>query len=232
MKSIYTFYIDESEEVSTLNEMLQGCEGCSAQERAKEYGIPLKIAQKCGMKTAPAELADFVHQTYLKKKSALSQALQYHQTYWADEGQRHLEKVAKIMGQKLPAFRVRLDLFCSGTSDWAGTNISVQAFAYKTNPSAWYASILWETILAITFQKIRQKYSKKQLSDAVVWAVSEMTSCAMINCEFPITWNIGYTQLFPHQKHILQLYRYTADFSDFLNQLIDYFASLKSKITL
>ncbi len=226
----YAFYIDEGEEISTLNEMLLGAGGCSSEDRAKEYGIPVAIAQKCQKGKIPSELTDFVRQGYLKNKPALDEALQFHYDYWTGKGQQHLQKISTVMGQKIPDFRVRLDLFCSGTSDWVGTNISIQAFEYKNNPSAWYFSVLWETILAITFQKIRQKYTPEQFSDSLVWAVSEMTSCAIINTEFPVIWNIGYAQLFPHQQKVIQLYQQRRSFHQFIESVLQYFIPFSDKI--
>ncbi len=225
----YTFYIDEAAEIATLNEMLSDGGGCSVLERANQYNIPVEIAQKCKSEKIPSELTDFVHREYVKSKSTLYEAIKYHQNYWDGVGQKHLKKISKIMGQKIPHFRVRLDLFCTGTSDWYGTDISIKAFEYKYNPSVWYSTILWETILAMTFQKIRQKYPSEKFSDNVLWMVSEMTSCAIINSEFPIVWRIGYPQLLPHQEQVIQFYKNKKTFSDFLEKLLGYFSSLDIK---
>lgn len=232
MQYIYTFYINESEEIKTLNEMLQEAEGISDTSRAQEYHIPLEIAQKCQKDFPPKELIDFVHNAYLSRQKELEEALDFYNHYWTGEGQKHLEKIAQIMDQKIPPFRVRLDLFCSGTSDWFGTNISIHAFDYKLNSSAWYATLLWETILALTFHQIRSKYPKEDLPDNIVWAISEMTSCAIINCDFPVIWKMGYTQLFPHQENIMTLYKSKQNFSDFLEKMITYLRPLKNQITI
>ena len=81
--------------------------------------------------------------------------------------------------------------------------------------------------MALTFQRIRKKYTKKIYSDEVVWAVSEMTSCAIINTDFNVRWKIGYRLLAPHQDKVMEIYRNRKNFSDFLKQMLVYFNKQK-----
>ena len=43
---MYSFYINKQEEINVLNEMLVGEAGCTKEDRALQYHIPLEIAQK------------------------------------------------------------------------------------------------------------------------------------------------------------------------------------------
>ncbi|MBQ4471774.1 MAG: hypothetical protein II942_00795 [Alphaproteobacteria bacterium] len=221
---MYTFYVNKQEEINTLNEMLVGEAGCTKAERAKQYHIPLKIAEKCmGEKAPPKELVDFVNEAYEKGKKDLEKSLAFHNDFWHKNGNECCEKLHQLMEQKIPEFRVRLQALCDGISDWEGTNIAINAFQYLNKNMAWHAILIWETILALTFQRIRKKYPEKIYSDEIVWAVSEMTSCAIINTDFNVCWNIGYRSLAPHQDKVLEIYKNRKNFSEFLETMLDYF---------
>ena len=204
---MYSFYVSKQEEIRILNEMLVGVEVCTKEERAKQYHIPLEIAQKCQeQKEPPKELIDFVNKAYQEKAADLQKAVTVHRDFWHKNGAKIRKILSELLEQKIPHFNVLLSVLCAGISDWEGTNISVNAFSYQ-NCSAWYSIVLWETILALTFQRIRKKYSQKIYSDEVVWAVAEMTSCAIINTDFDVTWNIGYRLLTPHQEKVIKTYK-------------------------
>ena len=221
---MYSLYINKQEEINILNEMLVGEAGCTKEDRAKQYHIPLKIAQKCiGQKEAPKELVDFVNKTYQEKEKDLEKALAFHTDFWNRNGNKCREKLTKLMEQEIPDFRVRLQTLCDGISDWEGTNIAVNAFQYLDKDIAWDAVLIWETVLGLTFQRIRKKYPKEIYSDEIVWAVAEMTSCAIINTDFNVTWNIGYRLLAPHQEKVITLYKGRKNFPDFLEKMLDYF---------
>jgi len=220
---MYSFYINQKEEITVLNDMLADGGGCSITERAKQYHIPLEIARKCNKKKVPQELVDYVKKMYQEKKNDLEKALKFHTNFWERNGENLKEKLMKLMEQEIPIFRVRLQVLCDGISDWEGTNIAINAFQYLNQKIAWDAVVIWETILALTFQRIRTKYSKEIYSDEVVWAVAEMSACALINTEFDVTWNIGYRQLAPHQGHIVRLYKSRKNFSEFLENQLLYF---------
>lgn len=223
---MYSFYLNQQEEIDILNDMLSGWSGCTVAERAKQYHVPMKIATKCSKKRIPQELIDYVQKTYQKKEKDLEKALTFHKDFWHRNGDKCQQKLSKLMEQEIPPFRVRLQALCDGISDWEGTNIAINAFQYLNKNIAWEAVVLWETILALTFQRIRKKYSQEIYSDEIVWAVSELTACAIINTDFNVTWKIGYCQLAPHQEKIIQLYKSRKNFSDFLKKTLTY---LKSK---
>ena len=221
---MYSFYISKQEEINVLNEMLVGKAGCTKEDRSKQYHVPLEIAQKCiGQKEPPKELVDFVNKTYQEKAMDLEKALSFHVNFWARNGNKCRKKLTKLMEQEIPEFHVRLQALCDGISDWEGTNIAINAFQYLDKNIAWDAIVIWETILALTFQRIRKKYSKEIYSDEVVWAVAEMTSCAIINADFDVVWNIGYRLLAPHQEKVIKLYKNRKNFPDFLEKMLDYF---------
>ena len=220
---MYSFYINQKEEIDILNDMLADGGGCSIAERANQYHIPLEIARKCDKEKVPKELIEFVKKSYTEKEKELELALSFHTDFWNRNGQKLKEKLTKWMEQDVPPFRVRLQVLCDGISDWEGTNIAINAFQYLNKEIAWEMVVIWETILALTFQKIRAKYPKQIYSDEIVWAVSEMTACAIINTEFDVTWNIGYRQLANHQEHIIQFYKGRKNFSDFLENQLLYF---------
>ena len=221
---MYSFYINKQEEIHILNEMLVGEAGCTKEDRAKQYHIPLEIAQKCvGQKEPPRELVDFVSKAYQEKEKDLENAQAFQTDFWGRNGENCRKKLSTLMEQKIPNFRVRLQALCDGISDWNGTNVAINAFQYLDKHIAWDAILIWETILALTFQRIRKKYSKEIYPDEVVWAVSEMTSCAIINTDFDITWNIGYRLLAPHQENVMEIYKSRKNFADFLEKMLDYF---------
>ena len=202
--------------------MLVGEAGCTKEERAKQYHVPLEIAKKCiGQKEPPKDLVDFVGKAY--QQSDLEKAFAFHVDFWNRNGNKCREKLSKLMEQKIPDFRVRLQVLCDGISDWEGTNIAINAFQYLNKNIAWDAVLIWETILALTFQRIRKKYPKEIYSDEIVWAVSEMTSCAIINTDFNVIWKIGYHLLAPHQEKVIELYKNRKNFSDFLEKMLNYF---------
>ena len=212
---MYIFYLNQQEEISVLNDMLSGWSGCSVAERAEQYHIPLEIAVKCHKKI-PQELIDYVQKTYQKKEKDLEKALAFHTDFWNRNGDECQQKLSKLMEQEIPPFRVRLQALCDGISEWEGTNIAINAFQYLEKNIAWETIIVWETILALTFQRIRKKYSKEIYSDDIVWAVSELTACAIINTDFHVVWHIGYSQLAPHQERVIELYKTRKNFPDFL----------------
>ena len=221
---MYTFYLDKQEEINILNEMLAGETGCTKEDRAKQYHIPLEIAQKCvGQKEPPKELVDFVDKTYQRKEKDLEKSLAFHRDFWNKNGNNYREKLHQLMEQEIPEFRVRLQALCDGISDWEGTNVAINAFQYLEENIAWDAILIWETILALTFQRIRKQYPKEIYSDEIVWAVAEMTSCAVINTDFNVSWKIGYRLLAPHQDNVLKIYRNRKNFSEFLEKMLDYF---------
>ena len=220
---MYTFYLDQKEEITVLNKMLSGWSGCTVAERAEQYHIPLKIAEKCSKEKIPQELIDYVQKTYQEKKKDLEKALTFHTDFWNRNSAKCQEKLIKLMEQEIPPFRVRLQVLCDGISDWMGTNVAINAFEYLNGNPVWYTTLLWETILAVTFQRIRRKYSKTIYADNIVWAVSEMSACAIINTDFNTVWNIGYRQLFPHQEKVMQFYKNRKNFSDFLEKQLSYF---------
>ena len=57
----------------------------------------------------------------------------------------------------------------------------------------------------------------------MVWAVAEMSSCAVINTDFNVNWKIGYQQLAPHQEKIMEFYKGKENFTDFLEIMLGYF---------
>ncbi len=221
---MYTFYLSKQEEINILNEMLSGETGCTKEGRAEQYHIPLAIAQKCtGQKDPPKELVNFVNKVYQEKGKDLEKSLVFHSDFWGENGDRCCKKLHQLMDQKIPEFRVRLQVLCDGISDWEGTNVAINAFQYLDKSIAWDAILIWETILSLTFQRIRKKYPRKIYSDEIVWAVAEMTSCAIINTDFNVNWKIGYLQLAPHQDKVLEIYKGRKDFPDFLEKMLDYF---------
>ena len=221
---MYTFYLDKQEEINVLNEMLVGEAGCTKEDRANQYHVPLKIALKCtGQKEPPKELVNFVNKAYQEKGKDLEKSLAFHRDFWNKNGDRCCQKLHQLMKQKIPEFHVRLQVLCDGISDWEGTNIAINAFQYLEKNVAWEAILIWETILALTFQRIRKKYPKEIYSDEIVWAVSEMTSCSLINTDFNVTWKIGYQQLSPHQDKVMEIYKTRKNFPEFLEKMLDYF---------
>ena len=220
---MYSFYTNQKEEITVLNDMLADGSGCTVAERAKQYHIPLEIARKCSKKKIPQKLVDYVKKMYQEKEKDLEKALKFHTIFWERNGQELKEKLTRLMEQDIPPFRVRLQVLCDGISDWEGTNIAINAFQYLNKEIAWDAVVIWETILALTFQRIRTKYPKGVYSDEIVLAVAEMSACAIINSEFDYTWHIGYRQLAPHQEHIIQLYKTRKNFSEFLEKQLIYF---------
>lgn len=223
---MYTFYVNKQEEINILNKMLVGQAGCTKEDRAKQYHIPLEIAQKCmGQKDPPNELVDFINQTYQEKRKDLEISLAFHNDFWDRNGDKCRQKLHELMDQEIPEFRVRLQVLCDGISDWEGTNVAINAFQYLDKNIAWYATatLIWETILALTFQRIRKQYSKEIYSDEIVWAVAEMTSCVLINTDFNVSWKIGYYLLAPHQDNIMELYKNRKNFSEFLENTLNYF---------
>ena len=52
---MYSFYINQKEEIDILNDMLADGGGCSIVERANQYHIPLEIACKCDKEKVPKE---------------------------------------------------------------------------------------------------------------------------------------------------------------------------------
>lgn len=225
---MYSFYINKQEEINILNEMLVGEAGCTKEDRARQYHVPLEVAQKCvGQKDPPKELIDFVNKAYQEKEKDLEKALAFHIDFWGRNGNKCRQKLSTLMEQEIPDFRVRLQVLCDGISDWEGTNVAINAFQYLNKNIAWDAILIWETILALTFQRIRKKYSKEIYSDEVVWAVSEMTSCAIINTDFDVTWNIGYRLLAPHQENVIKMYKSRKNFTDFLEKMLAYFKDKK-----
>ena len=220
---MYSFYINPKEEIDVLNDMMSDGSGCTVAERAEQYSIPLEIAHKCNKKEVPPELIDYVQRAYTEKKKELKEAISFHTDFWGRNGQTLKEKLMKLMEQDIPSFRVRLQVLCDGISDWEGTNIAINAFQYLNKEIAWDAVVIWETILALTFQRVRSKYPKEIYSDEIVWAVAEMSACAFINSEFDYTWHIGYRQLAPHQEHIIHLYKTKNNFSEFLEKQLIYF---------
>ena len=225
---MYSFYLNEQEEMNILNKMLSGESGCSKEERAKQYHVPLEIAKRCSdPKRVPQELIDFVHKMHQEKTEDLKKSLSFHIDFWKRNGEKCHNMLNQLMEQEIPGFRVRLDTLCGGISDWVGTNVSINAFEYLNGNPVWYSTLVWETILALTFHRIRQKYTEKIYSDEIVWAVSEMTSCALINADFNVDWQIGYSQLFPHQETVIQMYKNRQNFTDFLEQILLYFKDKK-----
>ena len=221
---MYTFYVNKQEEINVLNEMLVGEAGCTKADRAQQYHIPLEIAQKCtGQKKPPKELVDFVNDAYEKKEKDLEKSLAFHNDFWGKRGDVCREKLHQLMEQEIPEFRVRLQVLCDGISDWKGTNVAINAFQYLNKNMAWDALLIWETILAVTFQRIRKKYRKDIYSDEIVWAVAEMTACAIINTDFDVRWKIGYRQLAPHQDKVLEIYKNRQNFPEFLERMLAYF---------
>ena len=220
---MYTFYLNKQEEINILNEMFLSSES-TKEERAQQYRIPLEIAQKCmGQKNAPKELVDFINEAYQGKEKDLEKSLAFHRDFWNRNGDKCRKKLRELMKQEIPDFRVRLQVLCDGISDWEGTNVAINAFQYLNENIAWSAVLVWETILALTFQRIRQKYSKETYSDEIVWAVSEMTSCAIVNTDFDVNWKIGYRQLATHQDNVLEIYKNRKNFSEFLEKMLNYF---------
>ncbi len=219
---MYSFYLNKQEEIDILNRMLSDGSGCTVAERAEQYHIPLDIAQKCNKEKVPQELIDYVDKTYVEKEKDLEKSLAFHINF-CNQNKDKWEMIAHLMERKVPTFRVRLQPLCDGISDWEGTNIAINAFEYLNGHPAWYATLIWETILALTFHRIRQKYSKDVYSDDTVWAVSEMTSCAIINTDFHVLWNIGYRQLAPHQEKVLKMYHARKNFNTFLEEMLNYF---------
>ena len=220
---MYSFYINKEEEISTLNKMLSGWSGCTIDERSEQYHIPLEIAVKCHKEKAPQELIDYVQKIYQEKETDLKQALAFHTDFWNRNSNECQQKLAELMEQDIPLFRVRLQALCGGISDWEGTNVAISAFEYLNGNPVWYSTLVWETILALTFQRIRKKYSKEIYSDNTVWAVSEMSACSLINTDFNVSWKIGYSQLAPHQEKIIRLYKTRKNFLDFLEKQLAYF---------
>lgn len=219
---MYSFYLNKQEEIDILNHMLSDGGGCSVAERAEQYHIPLNIAQKCSKEKVPQELIEYVNKVYQEKENDLKKSLVFH-TDFCSKNKDKWQMIAQSMEQEVPIFRVRLQSLCGGISNWEGTNIAINAFEYLNGHPAWYATLIWETILALTFHRIRQKYLKDVYSDNTVWAVSEMTSCAIINTDFHILWDIGYRQLAPHQKKVLNMYHSKKSFNTFLEEMLDYF---------
>ena len=221
---MYTFYLNKQEEINVLNEMLVGETGCTKEDRAIQYHIPLEIAQKCmGQKEPPKELVNFVNEAYQKKENDLEKSLAFHNDFWNKNGDKCCQKLHQLMEQEIPEFRVRLQVLCDGISDWEGTNVAINAFQYLDKNIAWDAILIWETILALTFQRIRKKYPQEIYSDEIVWAVAEMTSCAIINTDFNVRWKIGYRLLAPHQDRVLEIYKNRKNFPEFLEKMLDYF---------
>ena len=221
---MYSFYLNKQEEINILNKMLSDGGGCTVTERAEQYHIPLEIAQKCKKAKTPKELVDYVNKIYQEKAEDLEKSLVFHAGFWNRNKAECEQILSSIMQQKIPSFRVRLQPLCDGISDWEGTNVAINAFEYLNGNPVWYSTLIWETILALTFVRIRKKYSNKIYPDETVWAVSEMTSCAIINTDFKVNWKIGYRQLAPHQDKVLQIYHDRKDFSCFLKEMLTYFS--------
>lgn len=221
---MYSFYLNEDEEIQTLNKMLADGGVCSVSQRAEQYHIPFDIARKCSKEKVPCELIDFIKKCYQERHEGLEKALTFHLDFWNRNSPECQRKLNKIMQQDIPEFNVRLNVKCGGISDWVGTNLAINAFDYLSQNPVWYSTLIWETILALSFQRIRHKYPCSVYNDATVWAVSEMSACAIINQEFNVCWNIGYDQLAPHQANVIQYYQDKKDFTDFLEKLLKYFA--------
>ncbi|MCQ2581406.1 MAG: hypothetical protein MJ170_00285 [Alphaproteobacteria bacterium] len=230
MKKLFKFYIDEKNEYNDLFGMITGdTDITNSVNRAAQYAIPLNIAQD---KTGTL-LKQFLHDKYKTYSQELKQALCFHKSYISKNNKHIYQQLKLAFNHDIPQYSVRLNMQIAGMSDWYGTDISIYAFDYvsKWKENNMLLSLIWETALSQTFIDIRKKYTKKQICDKKVWAISELTAIAIWKKYFSeYDWNsvnVGYPELIKHQTKISKLYETGNGFDTYLDNAVKLFKQIK-----
>ena len=229
-KKLFKFYTNESEEFDTLRNLVL-CQNDASHtiNRAEQYGIPCDIIKD---KTGKL-LKLFLHYKYKSLKKEHKQALRFHKSIISKKSSQIQQVLMAIFDHDIPQYNVRLNVQVNGTSDWYGTNISINAFSYlmRYKENHTLLSLVWETALSQTFIDIRKKYSERQISNKKVWAISELTAVAIWKNEFSkYDWNgvnVGYFELLPYQDKITKLYKSRKNFDEFLDSAVKLFKNIK-----
>ncbi|MDR2902739.1 MAG: hypothetical protein LBU87_06530 [Lactobacillales bacterium] len=223
---LFKFYTDEAGEYDILKNMLSGWSGSTVAQRARQYGIPMDIARTCKKTKECPLLKEYLRQGYKTYAVELKQSLAFYTAYWKKREKEIRALLEKIFETKVPLYTVRLNVQCDGTSNWYGTDISINAFSYLFPNKNWHAcSVLWEMVLSLTFMAVRRLFPASELPDEQVWGIAELTAIAFIQVDFEkgSDWTISYKELEPHRRKVRRIYQRRKNWDDYLHQVIRYF---------
>ncbi len=172
------------------------------------------------------KLENFLEETYLTNLSILNQAKQHFEKIWSEKGNYYFDVLNTFFKEKIPTYRVLIAYYLDVISNWQEPNIVVNYQTFqKENPLYHIYGVLFEITLSQIFIKTRELKTKQELSDTLLWGISELSACAILNTKYPEFKNstlTGYENLDNHAKTFIEIAKKTSNFNNFITQIFTF----------
>lgn len=200
--------------------------GACLEERVQQYHFSLSLARD--MYNEPRhkwdeKLENFLDCAYATNLSLLTKAKQHFEKIWQEKGYYYFGILNSFFETKIPTYRVLIAYYLDVISNWHEPDIVINYKNYQNeNPLYHIYGVLFEITLSQIFINTRKIKTKQELSNNTLWAISELSACAILNTKYPEFKNstlTGYKALDKYTNTFIELAKKTSNYNDFINKI-------------